>query len=231
MRLELMTYNIRVGIETDLARIAAAIRAVGVPDVLAMQEIGVRWNMGEHVDQPAVIARAIGLEHHTFAGALTDERGGQFGIALVSRYPLTDVSFEQLPRERDEQRVLLSARLESPTPVRLLNTHLSVHEPERLLQAQRVAAVAAAITGPVIVLGDLNDRPGTQVITAARGDLVDCFDSTGEGAPETFSVADPHRRIDYILCGGPLTPVGTSKVALNARASDHFPLIASVEHR
>jgi len=226
-----MTYNIRVGIETNLAQVAAAIRAEGVPDVLAMQEIGVHWNMGEHVDQPAVIADAIGLPFHTFAGALTDERGGQFGIALVSRYPLTDISFETLPRERDEQRVLLSARLESPTPVRLLNTHLSVHEPERRLQALRVGAVAAATEEPVIVLGDLNDRPGTEVLAAARGDLVDCFDATGQGAPETFSVVDPHRRIDYIFCGPPLCPVGTSRVALNARASDHFPLIASVEHR
>ena len=61
MQISLMTYNIRVGIETDLACVAEAIRGAGVPDVLAMQEIGVRWNMGECVDQPAVIAQAIGL--------------------------------------------------------------------------------------------------------------------------------------------------------------------------
>ncbi len=231
MRLKLMTYNIRVGIETNLAEIASAITAVGVPDVLAMQEIGVDWNMGERVHQPEVIAEAIGLPYHTFAGALTDADGGQFGIALVSRYPMTDISVENLPQERDEQRVLLSVRLESPAPVRLLNTHLSIYEPERLLQAERVGAVARVAEEPVIVLGDLNDRPGTPVINAARGGLIDCFDAVGEGDPVTFSVADPHRRIDYIFCGPQLRPIEPCRVAVNARASDHFPLIASIEAR
>lgn len=231
MRLALMTYNIRVGIETNLAHIAAAIREAGVPDVLALQEIGVNWNMGECVDQPATIAADIGLPYHTFAGALTDTNGGQFGVALVSRYPLSDISVEQLPQERDEQRVLLSARLEAPVPVRILNTHLSIHAPERRLQAERVGAAAAASDLPVVVLGDLNDRPETPVINAARGALIDCFDAVGDGPPETFSVADPHRRIDYIFCSPGLHPIGTSRVVLNARASDHFPLIASVECR
>ena len=230
MRLTLMTYNIRVGVESDMAEVAASIRAAGVPDVLAMQEIGVRWNMGECVDQPAVIADALGLPYHTFAGALTDPCGGQFGVALVSRYPLTDVSVEKLPKDRDEQRVLLSARLESPVPIRVLNTHLSVFEEERLLQAQRLGRVAATSVEPVVVIGDLNDRPGTPVIDAARGALLDCFDVTGEGPEETFSVADPHRRIDYVFCGSPICPVGTARVERNARASDHFPLIALVEH-
>lgn len=226
MQLRLMTYNIRVGIETSLAAVAEAVRAAGVPDVLAFQEIGVDWNMGEPVDQPAVLAARLGLAHHAFGGALTDASGGRFGVAVAARWPLQDVAVEPLPREADEQRVILSATLASPTPVRLLVTHLSVKAPERLLQARRLGERVAAGDGPVVVMGDLNDLPGSPVVEAARGSLRDCFDACGEGPAVTFSVQDPHRRIDYVFVGGGLEPAPPAYVVRDALASDHFPLLA-----
>ncbi len=226
MRLRLMTYNVRVGVESSLAALADAIRAVGVPDVLALQEIGVDWNMGERVDQPAVLAASIGLPHQSFGGALTDAAGGRFGVALACRWPLADVQLTALPRDRDEQRVLLRARVEAPIPFTAFCTHLSVHAHEREAQAVVVAEAVAATSGPVVLLGDLNDRPGTPTVLAVRGALTDCFDARGEGPAETFSVRDPHRRIDYVLVGGGLEPDGPARVARAATASDHFPLVA-----
>lgn len=224
-----MTYNIRVGIETSLAQIAAAVQAIGVPDVLALQEVGLRWRMGESVNQAAVIGAAIGLPYHAFAGALLDAAsGGRFGVAVLSRYPLDGVHTTNLPRETDEQRVILRARVCAPTPFVVLNTHLSVAPSERLAQARQLALAAAAETEPIVVLGDLNDRPGTPAIDAAMVDLIDCFDAVGSGAPETFSVADPHRRIDYIGVGHGARPADRAHVERGARASDHFPVWARV---
>lgn len=225
--LRLMTYNVRVGVESSLAEVAAAVRAAGVPDLLAFQEIGVRWNMGEPVDQPRVLADALGLPHVTFAGALVDDQGGEFGVALASRWPLDAIEVTPLPRDTDEQRVLLRCRVAAPTPLTAFVTHLSIHAHERLAQAVEVGAAAAAVDGPLVVMGDLNDRPGTPPIEAARGDLIDCFDARGEGPPETFSVVDPHRRIDYLFVGGGLVPHGPARVVRAARASDHFPLAAA----
>ena len=224
-----MTYNIRVGISTSLAEIAAAIRAIGVPDVLALQEVGLRWRMGESVNQAAVIGAAIGLPYHAFAGALLDApSGGRFGVALVSRYPLDGVHTLNLPRETDEQRIVLRARVAAPTPFVVLNSHLSVALPERLAQAQQLAMMAAAEREPLVVLGDFNDRPGTPTINTIMTDLTDCFDAAGAGPPETFSVADPHRRIDYIGVGNGACPGDLARVERTARASDHFPLWARV---
>ncbi len=222
--MKLMTYNVRVGIETSIGEVVEAIRAAGVPDLLALQEIGVDWNMGERIDQPAAIAEGLGLEHHAFAGALTDDRGGQFGVALVSRWPIREHRVEWLPRETDEQRVCLVCTLDEVSAV---VTHLSVNESERRLQAAQVAA-AASVSGPVVVMGDLNDRPGTATIDLARGGLTDCFDAVGVGDPVTFSVKDPHRRIDYLFCGGGLLPRGEARVVRAATASDHFPLVCEV---
>lgn len=223
--MRLMTYNIRLGIESSLAEVADAIETAGIPDILAMQEVGDHWRMGERVHQADTIAEAVGLPHTTFAGALTDADGGHFGISLASQWPLEDVQIIELPIDLDEQRVCLLARTNE---VWVVNTHLSVKSHERELQAAEVGRIAATLLGPVLVLGDLNDRPRAAAVSAVRGELVDCFDAAGEGPEETFSVADPHRRIDYIFCGGGLAPNGPCRVAREAVASDHFPLVAEV---
>ena len=234
--LELMTYNIRLGIETSLKSVADAILSLGVPDLLALQEIGVDWRMGERLDQPAALCMALALPFHAFAGALTDDDGGRFGVALLSRFPLRSVDVALLPRERDEQRVALRICLDTEPAVWVMNTHLSVHEPERIRQAAAVRRLALATTGPVIVMGDFNDASDSEVLNVLRGDppnglvLTDAFDATGLGPPETFSVARPHRRIDYVLSGRGLLPTGAARVAREVTASDHFPLCARV-HR
>lgn len=222
--LEVVSYNIRLGVESSLRRVAAAVGAGGVPDVLALQEVGDRWNMGERVDQARAIADHLGLAHAVFAGALVDEDGGRYGIALCARWPLAEVGVECLPRIDDEQRVMLRATLAHPAgAVGLINTHLSIRDVERLEQARVVGAAAAGIDGPVVVLGDLNDRPGTATVGAARGALVDAFAAVGEGPAETFSVVEPHRCIDYVFCGEGLSPTA-ARVERAATASDHFPL-------
>ncbi|MBU0552415.1 endonuclease/exonuclease/phosphatase family protein [Myxococcota bacterium] len=227
--MRLMTYNIRLGIETRLADVAEAIRVAGTPDLLALQEIGVRWRMGERVDQPAALAEALGLPYHAFAGALTDDQGGQFGIALLSRAPLSQIQIERLPLEADEQRVLLSAYVEAPTPFYAFNTHLSIKAPERLRQAQRLAARLREAAGPLILLGDLNDAPDSAPLRALKAveGLADGFDVAGEGGALTFSVAAPAQRLDYALSRGPRCR--RAYVEYAARASDHFPLVAEME--
>jgi len=214
-----------LGVESSLAEISEAVEVAGLPEVLAMQEVGDHWRMGEKTDQARAVGEALGMPHHAFAGALTDAEGGRYGIALASAWPLEAVQVFELPRDRDEQRVCLLARAGE---VWVLNTHLSVEQDEREAQAEAVGRIAAGLTGPLVVLGDFNDRPGSATVRLARGALVDCFDARGEGPEVTFSVADPHRRIDYILCGGGLSPTGTCRVVREATASDHFPLVAEV---
>ncbi len=221
------TYNIRVGIETSLEDVGATILSGGA-DVVALQEVGVRWRMGACVDQPAVLGAAAGLPFHAFAGALLDDAGGRFGVALLSRWALDGVQTTNLPREADEQRVLLRARVLAPMPFIVLVTHLSVNAPERLRQAEQVGRAVRAEIEPVLLLGDLNDLPGSPVVVTACAGLIDCFDAQGQGPPETFSVRDPHRRIDYIACGPGLAVAGPCTVLRSARASDHFPLVASL---
>lgn len=237
MNLALVTYNIRLGIETSIGALAEAVAALGPVDVLALQEIGVRWRMGERIDQPAFLAQCLDMPYHAFAGALTDDTGGRFGVALVSRLPFASVDFTLLPRLDDEQRVLLHVVLDTTPRIHVFNTHLSILPTERALQAGRVAAAVAAVDGPVLVLGDFNDLPDSEVLACLRGvgptnadrprPMVDVFGAVGDGDALTFSVRHPNRTIDYVLCDDACAPL-FARVALETRTSDHFPLLARV---
>jgi endonuclease/exonuclease/phosphatase family metal-dependent hydrolase len=227
-KLTVMTWNIELGKESSLKALGDAVLAAGVPDVLALQEVGVDWHDGKKGDQPRVLAKQIGLPHHLFVGAITDSTGGRFGIALLSRWPFLSADTTLLPRDIDEQRVLLRTRIGAPTPFTVLATHLARKSKDRLKQAPVVGAAAAAAEGPVVLLGDFNDEPTSATLKSIKGALVDCFEVAGKGARETFSVKDPKESIDYILCGAGFEPVGPARVERAAIASDHFPVIAVV---
>ena len=228
MKLTVMTYNVRVGIETSLDTIISDLRAGPSVDLIAFQEIGVNWNMGECVDQPRYLAEGLGLDHVVFAGALTDGRGGQFGIALASRFPIISHQVTPHYREDDEQRVLLEALVDGPIPFTVLTSHLSIAQAERLKQAQTMAERGAGISGPMIVLGDFNARPESEVYSVLSHHFRDCFAQAGEGPTETFSVKEPHRQIDYIMVGGIFEPGTRAWVDRSVTASDHFPVIAEI---
>lgn len=228
MKLRVVSYNIRVGVETSLDAVASAVASLA-PDLVCLQEIGDRWLMGEKVNQAAHIARAAGLDYAHFGGALTAADGGQFGVAIVSRWPLEHVELERLYQDRDERRVLLRARVCAPVPFWLLTTHLSVLGPERLVQAARVRAAAAQLAGPVLLGGDLNDEAEAPSTLACRGPLRCAFDDAGTGDPNTFPSVKPVRRIDFIFHDPRFKPSGPTWVARDISASDHCPLVADLE--
>lgn len=228
-----VTYNVRLGLDGGLDALGDALAPLD-PDVVCLQEVGVRWQMGECVDQPAVLAARLRCPHVAFAGALTDVRGGRFGVAILSKRGFRSVSTALLPRAADEQRVLLHVALDTAPALNVFTTHLSIFEAEREVQASRIREELARCTGPTVLAGDFNDVPGSPTVAALRDahladgtGLVDLFDAGGAGDPLTFSVRAPNRRIDFVLAGGGLR-AGQARVAREVRTSDHFPVIADV---
>ncbi|MFB7735948.1 endonuclease/exonuclease/phosphatase family protein [Streptomyces sp. NPDC056112] len=119
----------------------------------------------------------------------------------------------------------------------VVSCHLSLDADERYEQAgvllDRLAGMGVehAVAG-----GDLNERPDGPAFRRLAGSLQDGWATAPWGAEDTWTSADPHRRIDAVFatrgvevlgCGVPLGRSGVTEADLRA-ATDHLPVLAAL---
>ena len=119
-----LAYNVKHGRgndgKVDLERTANVIRRLN-PDVVALQEIDHKAERSGNVDEAKKLAELTGLRHHAF-GRFFDFQGGEYGMAIISRYPLEDVTNLRLP-DGAEPRTSLIATVHATQPFRLAGVH------------------------------------------------------------------------------------------------------------
>jgi endonuclease/exonuclease/phosphatase family metal-dependent hydrolase len=235
-----LTFNIHHGVGLDgvhdLERVARVIEHAAV-DLAALQEVDRHLSpRSGHLDQAGWLADRLGMDMAYGpvvdlgpAAAGPDGARRQYGIALLSRLPLHEPRNLLLTRPRGgEQRGLLGAVVDvDGRAIRAFCTHLQHRSrTERLAQATQIAESMAAGTGPLVMMGDLNARPGDAEVAPLMDVLDDAWGVAGNGAGFTFDAATPHARIDYIL---------TSELAVRSAevlptdASDHLAVVADLD--
>ncbi len=227
--LTVLNWNVHYGVTpevaVDLEAFARAIEAED-PDVIALQEISRGWLLGAGTDI------ATWLSHRLQMGVVYGHAADrQFGNALLSRYELTDVAVTQLPYGEGPMRrsaITATVTLTDGTPVRVSSMHLQHKEentPTRLSQLD--AAIADIVpTGPSILAGDLNARPGWPEIAAMEGaGWVSAIDAVGDPEALTFSTWDPVERIDWVF--GQHVTFDRAEVMTDT-SSDHFGIVVHV---
>lgn len=228
--MRIVSFNIRLGLDSSLSRIAEILGALE-PDLVCLQEVGDHWNMGARCAMAPTIARAAGLDHAYFAGALQDG-AGHYGIAALSSRPLLDLRVRPLVRGTDERRVLVDFVTSGSDPLHVFTSHVSVVDGDRPPQCRQIAESIArdATTGPPVVLvGDLNARwqspelVGLREATGLRSCLVEHL---GE-SPATYPTVAPDADIDHILVDARIRTVAAGVVT--ATGSDHLPIWADLE--
>lgn len=225
------SYNIRHGRGMDgivnLARTGEAIRALQA-DVVALQEVDRLVQRSGSIDEPAVLGAQLGMAHAF--GAFMPYQGGEYGMAILSRFPIRRQHALRLP-DGNEPRVALMAEVELPSRRRVLvvNVHFDwvSNDTLRYRQVAALAAVLDTVSLPTVLLGDFNDQPGTRTLT--RWDAR--FRAAAKPARDrfTFSSTEPTKEIDHIL----LAPVASwaaasARVVSDSLTSDHRPLVATV---
>lgn len=234
--LRVMTYNVHSCKGWDRivkpARVAAVI-AKYKPDVVALQELRVSREGGG--DQPAELARALGMSSHFFS--VLRLKTQDYGIAVLSRYPMRLVREEELPlpplRRPLEPRGALWLELEvDGVTVQLLDSHLGLNAQERALQAAALAGPRfmgdPAFKPPFVVCADLNSGPSAEPASLiAKGGAVD---AAGPSAPATIPSLFPMLRIDHIfVSSGTAASLVPLERSFDERwASDHLPVIVDV---
>lgn len=154
-------------------------------------------------------------------------RGGGYGMAVLSRWPILESANLRLP-DGDEPRTSVAIRVRTPSGVefRFIGIHFYRTEEERLAQANRLLELISGDTVPVILAGDFNSTPRTAVMNA----LDATFDIADKGPDHfTFPSEQAEREIDFVL----YRPATRFEVIEHHPldepiASDHRPLFARV---
>jgi endonuclease/exonuclease/phosphatase family metal-dependent hydrolase len=240
-----LVFNIHAGKDTarqnNLARVAELVRGTGA-DLVLLQEVDRNTERSGPQDQPAELARLTG--YSVAFGRTISFQGGDYGIALLSRWPiqrdtlipLTVTAPPGRTAEGREQRGVLLARVAAPGgPLAVLNTHLDhtgddVWRVQEIARVLRAAATVDARQVPVLVGGDLNALPESPVHEQLRAaGFRDVWPECGTGDAMTFPAGAPVRRIDYLYVAGAVRCVEAR--VLPSDASDHRPLLVRLRLR
>ncbi len=241
MRLKVLSYNIHkciggVDRKYDPSRIVDVIRKLDV-DVLMLQEVdaGVTRSRGDK--QCDLLGEELGLPHRTWYPNVNVRGGGQYGNAVLSRYPLIESSNLDLTCRFKKARSALHAVLrvrhdDVDRTIHVFNMHLGLARYERKLQLQMFLDSHPFAhlhhETPIIVGGDLNDVYG------GLGDLLAPVGFRGiERRPLTFPAWGPVRALDGIFVRGDLDFMRLARcdTDLARRASDHRPIVAEIRLR
>jgi endonuclease/exonuclease/phosphatase family metal-dependent hydrolase len=241
--LRVMTYNVHSCIGMDgiasperIARVISRYR----PDVIALQELDVSKARSKRVDQARRIAELLDMKFH-FHPALVAENE-LYGDAILSRLPMRLIKAGSLHQpfnyRNSEIRGALWVELDFyGEKIQLLNTHLGLLNREREVQIEELTGTQwlghPDCRGAVVFCGDLNAMPGAAVLKPLRDSLnnVSDYTSAKANAAKTFSSRVPIVQIDHIFISKALKTVSVSVPgnALTRVASDHLPLIASLQ--
>lgn len=233
--LRVMTYNIRHAnppSKPDSIDIDAIVRVISAeePDLVALQEIDDGTRRSGTGNQAEIIAEKLGMNY--FFGKAIDFDNGEYGVAILSRWTLSDQTVHRLPGSpADELRVLATVRVELADGSSLIfgSTHLD-HKKDssvRLEQMQRIQEISSTQPLPLVVAGDFNAAPGSPAI--------DLFDqeftrTCGECAP-TYPAVGPEKAIDFIGFKDRQGQIRVKKHEVKAEPypSDHLPVSTILE--
>ena len=238
--LRVMTYNIQYG-GGNIEMTSAAIRAAD-PDLVALQEVDVHWGArSAFVDQASVLAERLGMQVrfapiYRLPGADASSPPREFGVALLSKHPITSFTNRPLTRHSTQAESappspapgLLDATVEvRGTPIRVLNTHLDYRSDPavRHQQAQEVLAAIGASTAPTLMFGDLNAAPTAPELQPLLARLRDSWPASSDPG-WTYPAVQPTERIDYALVS-PQFRVVAARVP-DTKASDHRPVVVDL---
>lgn len=241
MRLRVLSYNIHkciggVDRRYEPSRVVEVIRKLDC-DVVMLQEVdaGVPRSNGD--TQFELLGEELGMPHRTWYPNVDVRGGGQYGNAILSRYPLIESTNIDLSIRFKKKRSVLHGVIRVrhdgiDRTVHVYNMHLGLARYERrrqlamFLESHPFANLHHDT--PIVVGGDLNDVYG-----GLEGLLAPAGFRGMERRPLTFPAWGPVRPLDAIFVRGHVDYLKLSRcdTDLARRASDHRPLFADLRLR
>lgn len=237
LKIRVMSYNVKHGLAMTSRPIAsnletqAAILHNQQPDLVGLQEIDQGCARSGGLDETGIFARLTGL--HGAFGKFMDYDGGEYGLAILSRFPLSMVETLELPRGQHEPRVALLHVFQASPGVRVVfvNVHFDWlrKSKERVQQAEALMVRLRGVDLPVIVIGDYNARPGSPTLAVFEREGFERI--AKHGSPFTFNSTSPSKEIDHVcIRGGTRHSIRADPIIVvdEKVASDHRPIVTNV---
>ena len=239
-----MSFNIRhaqgMDDQVSLQNIAAEIERSGA-DIVGIQEVDRFLPRSGLADQPAELARLLNMNvcyspsEDRYGTSKTsayirdkDEQtglDGQYGNAILSRFPIIAHQFRYLPGDR-ERRSLLQAEIEiNGSTLNFLCAHLGLNETEQMAQVDVLFDVIKSTFGEMVLLGDFNMTPENPLIAKLTSIIpkVPLRDNVTTFAGNEGEIME----IDHIFSNLPRDKDAAWTQVTNA--SDHHPIQAQLK--
>jgi len=229
--LRVVSYNIKHGRGmddvVDLNRTAEVLKKLQ-PDFVGLQEVDNRVTRSGTINEPAELGRQLGL--HAAFGSFMDLQGGQYGLAVLSRYPIRRIHHFSLPKGNEPRMALgVEVRMPGGDPMMLVNLHFDWvgDDTFRFDQASRLDGFLKELKMPYILLGDFNDRPGSRTLDLLSQNRLEAKKPADDRF--TFSSTEPDREIDFIFAAPAESwKIQSTQVIDEPVASDHRPVLAEL---
>jgi endonuclease/exonuclease/phosphatase family metal-dependent hydrolase len=234
--LRVMTFNIHVGVgldkKLDLQRIADVIDGERA-DLVGLQEVDRGVRRTEGLDEIAELARMTNM-HYAFGHNL-DYQEGQYGVAILSKFPIQKTDHRKYENRREaERRGMLRVDVDfGGRTISFATTHLDYQRDEgRLFETEQLLRFLADVKEPLILVGDFNDEPGGGAYKLLLTKFADAW--IGSRAKESglsYPADRPAKRIDYIFYRSTDGVRAKKTWVVRTPASDHLPVMAELELR
>jgi endonuclease/exonuclease/phosphatase family metal-dependent hydrolase len=217
-----MTWNIHGGRTfagaRDLARVVAIVRKHR-PDVVALQEIDSRRSAPDA--EPAFTFLAAALGGHSATAKLITAPDGEYGHALISRWPISSSVRHDITLPGREPRAAIECTIETPFGcLHLIAAHLGLSVQERNRQARVLTSLARSGPDRTVVLGDFNDWIWRGSVQRALAETL-----PARTRHKTFPSQLPLLALDRIYWRPVELMIRTWTDPEARKASDHLPII------
>lgn len=205
--------NKKITIDYNLSHIANAIIKLA-PDIVGFQEIDKNTTRSQNQDQIKILAEKTGYPYYQFTKAI-DYQGGEYGHAILSRYPIVSYEATTIPafKKDHEVRALSHAVIDvNGTHINFFNTHINSGSDGTSQHAfDKIAEVITKFDNAILT-GDFNAKYSTGYFSTFSG-----FKCVNVGN-HTTTWGDGNS-IDNICYSKEFTPICSGVV--NEMFSDH----------
>ena len=225
---EVATYNVHrwsgvTGGRRWLPELASDVIVELGSDVIALQEclrpIGTEDPLERIADELQLYLAFVSTRAH---------RRGELGNAILSRWPMIGVFTLDLSQGRLERRSAIVAQFRGDSrSVAIVATHLGLVDRTRERQVRSLLS-HPQLQGPTILLGDMNAWRRCAATRQLDREFTERHHN--KSWPPTFPATRPVLALDRVYArGARVEQVRTHSSRLARRASDHLPVIATIE--